>query len=207
MITWGSLSKSHQSERKLLRCREHGWRAERVIEPGGQIAVGKQVHAQHGSQVRQRPLRLGKMVQPFEQQNGDQGCPNRNAQGVLAGTHKSLYLEVLLKGFEQLNHILPINSALLKLRSTTTSSLAYTQPTSSQNVRLSRRGLLCRAPGRWQAVSGAGLDDSPRGRACQGCLYCAPADAGAARVTPRHRDRPLLACAQCARGGLGCSLE
>ena len=41
------------------------------------------------------------MVQPFEQQNGDQGCPNLNAQGVFAGTDESLQLEVLLKGLKE----------------------------------------------------------------------------------------------------------
>src|ERR1700689_838609 len=60
------------------------------------------------------------MVEPFEQQNGDQGCPNLDAQGVFAGTDKGFHFEVLLESLEQLNDILPINNVLLKSRSTTT---------------------------------------------------------------------------------------
>src|ERR1035441_4820620 len=41
------------------------------------------------------------MVQPFEQQNGDQGCPNLNAQGVLAGPHEAFHFKVLLKRLEK----------------------------------------------------------------------------------------------------------
>src|ERR1017187_9632011 len=59
------------------------------------------------------------MVEPFQQQDGDQGCPNLDAQGVFAGAHEALYFEILLERLKQLNDILPINNALLKSRSTT----------------------------------------------------------------------------------------
>ena len=53
-------------------------------------------------------------MQPFEQEQGDQGCPNLDAEGVLAGTDEGFHGQVLLQGFEQLNDILPINNVLLK---------------------------------------------------------------------------------------------
>jgi hypothetical protein len=59
-------------------------------------------------------------MQPFEQEEGDQGCPNLDAQGVFAGADEGLHGQILLQRLEQLNDILPINSALLKSRSTTT---------------------------------------------------------------------------------------
>jgi hypothetical protein len=59
-------------------------------------------------------------MQPFQQEQRDQGCPNLNAERVLAGAHETLHSEVLLQSFEQLNDILPINTALPKLPFTTT---------------------------------------------------------------------------------------
>ena len=41
------------------------------------------------------------MMQVFEQQQSNQGCPNLNAQGILAGPNKGLDLEMLLEGFEK----------------------------------------------------------------------------------------------------------
>src|ERR1039457_4007151 len=43
------------------------------------------------------------------------------ADRIGAGPHKRFDLQCLLQRLEQLNYILPINNALLKLRSTTTS--------------------------------------------------------------------------------------
>ena len=40
-------------------------------------------------------------MQVFEQQQGNQGCPNLNPQGILAGTDEGLDLEMLLEGFEK----------------------------------------------------------------------------------------------------------
>jgi hypothetical protein len=36
------------------------------------------------------------MVQPFEQQDGNQGCSNLDAQSVLTGADEAFYLKVLL---------------------------------------------------------------------------------------------------------------
>jgi hypothetical protein len=48
-------------------------------------------------------MTIGKVVEPFEQQNSDQGCPDLNAQGVFAGSDERLYFEVLLKSFYRLS--------------------------------------------------------------------------------------------------------
>jgi hypothetical protein len=40
-------------------------------------------------------------MQPFEQQECDQGCPNLNPQGVLTGADESFHGEVLLQGLEE----------------------------------------------------------------------------------------------------------
>ena len=41
------------------------------------------------------------MVQPLEQKDGDQGCPNLDAQGVFGGAHETLHFEVLLERLEE----------------------------------------------------------------------------------------------------------
>src|ERR1039458_9496335 len=41
------------------------------------------------------------MVQPFQQENRDQSCPNLDAQGVFGGAHEALHLEILLERLEK----------------------------------------------------------------------------------------------------------
>ena len=53
-------------------------------------------------------------MQPFQEEQRDQGCPNLDAEGVLAGADEGFHGQILLEGFEQLNDILPINNVLLK---------------------------------------------------------------------------------------------
>lgn len=55
-------------------------------------------------------------MQPFQQKQGDQGCPNLNAERILAGADETLHGEVLFQRLEQLNGILPINNGFLKSR-------------------------------------------------------------------------------------------
>jgi len=58
-------------------------------------------------------------MQPFQDEQGDQGSPNLDAECVLASADEGLHGQVLLERFEQLSDILPINNALLKSRFTT----------------------------------------------------------------------------------------
>ena len=41
------------------------------------------------------------MVQPFQQEQGNQGCPNLDAEGVLAGADEGLHGQILLESFEE----------------------------------------------------------------------------------------------------------
>ena len=50
-------------------------------------------------------------MQPLQQQHGNQGCPNLDAQSVLAGSDESLHLEVLLHGFEGKHSPYPVVTA------------------------------------------------------------------------------------------------
>ena len=109
-----SLSKSHQCQSKLFRSRDQ-WRCfHGISQPLGQIAVSKQVQPKHRSQIGQRPVGFGEVMQPFQEEQRDQGCPNLDTKCVLAGADKGLHGQVLLERFEQLNDILPINYARLK---------------------------------------------------------------------------------------------
>src|ERR1039457_6498919 len=83
-------------------------RAERVLQPAAEIPVGEQVQTQHGSQIGEGPLRLGEMVQPFQQQHGDQRCPNLDQQRIPAGAHKTLHFQVLFEGFEKQFNFPPV---------------------------------------------------------------------------------------------------
>ena len=40
-------------------------------------------------------------MQVFEQQQGNQGCPNLNPQGILTGADKGFDFEMLLQGFDK----------------------------------------------------------------------------------------------------------
>jgi hypothetical protein len=95
------LSKSRQRERELQRRREQRWRLQRLVQPLDQVAVGEQVEAEQRGQIGQGPIGLGEMMQPFEEQQGDQGCPNLNAERILAGADEGLHGQILLHRFEE----------------------------------------------------------------------------------------------------------
>jgi hypothetical protein len=95
------LSNSCQCQGKLFGSGDQGWSTHGIVNPLGQFAVGKQVQPQHRGQIGQRPVGLGEVVQPFQQEQGDQGCPNLNAEGVFAGADKALYGQILLQRLEK----------------------------------------------------------------------------------------------------------
>src|SRR5262249_36184540 len=72
-----------------------------MMQPLGQLAVGKQVEPQHGCQVGQRPVCLGEVVKPFQQEQRDQGCPNLDAKRVLAGADETLHGQVLFQRLKE----------------------------------------------------------------------------------------------------------
>ena len=54
------------------------------------MTVGKEVEAQHGGKIGERPPRCREVVQPLEQEQGEQGCPNLDAQRVLRRADEAL---------------------------------------------------------------------------------------------------------------------
>src|ERR1700680_4979340 len=67
---------------ELLGGSEQGRRLKRLIDPGEQIAVDEQLLAQQGSEIGQAPTEAGPQLQVFEQEQGNQGSPDLNLQGV-----------------------------------------------------------------------------------------------------------------------------
>ena len=63
--------------------------------------MGEQIHPQQGHQIRQRPAELGSQLQEPQDQHGDQCGPNLDLDGIGAGPHKGLDLEVLLQRLEE----------------------------------------------------------------------------------------------------------
>jgi len=76
-------------------------RLERLIEPGKQVAVDKQLLPQQGDQIGQGPAKGSSQLQVVEQEQGDQGSPDLNPQGIGAGTHKSFDPQVLFEGAKE----------------------------------------------------------------------------------------------------------
>jgi hypothetical protein len=61
----------------VLLMRWHGERfVEWFVEPGHQIAMGKEIHAQKRHQVGEAPAETGGQLQITQQQHRDQCCPN-----------------------------------------------------------------------------------------------------------------------------------
>lgn len=95
------MSKLRQNQLQLLRLRNQGRRRIGFFEPPPQIPVGEQVQAQNVRHVREGPPRLRQVVEPLYNQQGDKGCLNLDAKGVLGGSDKGLNLQVLFQGIEE----------------------------------------------------------------------------------------------------------
>ena len=63
--------------------------------------ISKEVQAKQRGQVGERPIGLGEVMKPFEQQQRDQGCPKLDAEGIFTGANEGLYGEILFQGFEE----------------------------------------------------------------------------------------------------------
>ena len=71
------------------------WRCvEWVVKPVAEVAVGKEVESQHGGKIGERPPRFRHVVKPLEQEQGEQGCPNLDAQRVLSRADETLEMVV-----------------------------------------------------------------------------------------------------------------
>jgi len=72
-----------------------------LIDPGEQIAIDEQLLAQQRGEIGQAPAEAGTQLQVLEQEQGNQGGPDLNLQGVGAGADESLDAEVLLERLEE----------------------------------------------------------------------------------------------------------
>lgn len=96
-----ALSQSPHDQCELLSNREQRRRFGGIVKPFGQLAVGEQIQPQHRCQIGQRPVRFGEVMQPFQQEQRDQGCPNLDAKRVFAGAHETLHSQVLFQRLEE----------------------------------------------------------------------------------------------------------
>ena len=80
---------------------QDGWSLERIIQPLVQVAVNKQLLAQQGDQVRQRPVKFGFELQKLQDQNRDQRRPELCLQRIGAGPDEGLHASQLLQAFEE----------------------------------------------------------------------------------------------------------
>jgi hypothetical protein len=65
------------------------------VKPVRQVSVSEEVESQHRRKIGERPRRFGEVMEPSQKQHSDQGCPNLDSQGVLAGPDEGADLEVL----------------------------------------------------------------------------------------------------------------
>jgi len=89
------------NETELRIRRAFRWGGEGLVDPRPEVAIGKEVPAQQGHQVRQRPGQRGAELQILEQEHGDQCCPNLEVYGVGTGAYEGLHFEVLFEGLEE----------------------------------------------------------------------------------------------------------
>lgn len=78
-----------------------GRRGEGFVEPGHQIAVGEEIHAQERDEVGQAPSETGGQLQVTQQQHRDQRRPNLRLDGIGRGADEGLDLQVLLERLEE----------------------------------------------------------------------------------------------------------
>ena len=85
----------------MIGCRDY-WRCpEGIVEPLHQAPVRKEIQADHGRKIGQGPCGPGQVVEPPQEKQGDEGCPNLGSQGVLAGPDEGLDLQILLERLEE----------------------------------------------------------------------------------------------------------
>lgn len=77
------------------------WGGERFVEPGHQIAVGKEIHAQQRHQVGEAPAETGGPLQRTHEQHRDQCGPNLSLDRIRRRANERLDLQVLLERLEE----------------------------------------------------------------------------------------------------------
>lgn len=75
--------------------------AEGGVEPIEQVAIGEQIEPQHRGQVRERPAGAREVVEPAQEEHGQERRPDLDAQGVFARSDEGLDLQVLFERLEE----------------------------------------------------------------------------------------------------------
>ncbi len=68
----------------------------RLVYSVPQVAVHEEFEPQERNQIGQTPGDPASHLQILQKQDGDHCCPNLDIDGISAGTHEGLALEVLL---------------------------------------------------------------------------------------------------------------
>jgi len=84
-----------------------GRRGKWLVEPGHQITMGKEVHAQKRHEVSQAPAETRGQLQVAQQQHRYQCRPDLGLDGVRRSTDEGLDLQVLFERLERRSDILP----------------------------------------------------------------------------------------------------
>lgn len=77
------------------------FRSQRVSQPFAQVPIGKEVEPEEIGAVGEGPPGFGEVVEPAEDEQGDECCPNLDVEGVFAGPDEGFDFEVLLEGLEE----------------------------------------------------------------------------------------------------------
>ena len=72
-----------------------------MVEPSEPVAVGEQLLPQQDGPIGRDPAEAGTRWQVLGQEQGDQGSPDLNPQGMGAGANEGLDAEVLLARIEE----------------------------------------------------------------------------------------------------------
>ena len=90
-----------------------GRRGEWLVEPGHQIAMGEEIHAQERNEVSQTPTEAGGQLQIPQEQHRDQCCPKLSLDRIRRGADEGLDLQVL---FDRLKEQLDLPAVLVDRR-------------------------------------------------------------------------------------------
>lgn len=100
-LTRQSAVQDRQEEARDPREGEERQRLEGLCEPLGQVAISEQVQAEKGGEGRQGPAGTREMMKPLEDQEGQQGRPDLDPQGILGRSEEGPRLQVLLQGLAE----------------------------------------------------------------------------------------------------------
>lgn len=89
------LARTDERKRELLEWPDERRRLEGVFEALGKVAISEQVQAEKGGKGGEGPAGTRAIVEPLENQEGQQGRPDLNSEGVLGDSDEGLHLEVL----------------------------------------------------------------------------------------------------------------